>query len=140
MVKRKKSIAAKRKKRQRVKDTDGHDVVHGCYGCPSYCCHDLAMIITRPADRDEKDELKWQLQYDTVNICIRNHRWYILIKGRCIYLDKNNRCKIYDKRPDRCRRHNFPNCERTGKWYDTLISTPEELEAYLMHKVKKKRK
>ena len=102
-----------------------------CIKCPAYCCHDLALLITKPKTKHEVEDLKWEIQYDTVNICIRNHKWYNLIKGRCIYLDKNNACRKYDKRPGKCRRHNPPDCERYGGWYDTLISSPEELNDYL---------
>ena len=89
------------------------------------------MMTTRPRTRDDIDDLKWHLHYDTVNVCIRNHRWYIMVKGRCIYLSRTNLCKIYESRPEKCRRHNPPDCERFGSWYETLISTPEELENYL---------
>jgi len=44
----------------------------------------------------------------TVKVFIRNRRWYALIKGRCIYLDKKNKCTIYEKRSDICRNHMPP--------------------------------
>jgi len=75
--------------------------------------------------------MKWYLQYDTVSVAIRHHRWYLVVAGKCIYLDDHNLCTIYDRRPERCRRHRPPDCERFGAWYDTLITTPEELDAYL---------
>jgi Fe-S-cluster containining protein len=71
------------------------------------------------------------LQFDTVRVYLRNKRWYMLVNGRCIYLGRDNKCKIYDRRPERCRRHNPPGCERFGRYYDVMLNTPEDLENYL---------
>ncbi len=89
------------------------------------------MHITKPRTRDDIDELKWELQYDTVRVFIRNYRWHRIIQGRCMYLDEHNFCTIYDRRPKRCREHNPPDCEHYGEFYDVMISTPEELDEHL---------
>ena len=105
-----------------------------CNGCDAVCCRNLAMMVTRPRTRGEIDELSWYLRFKPVSIYIRNHRWYILVEGDCMYLDKNNMCTIYEKRPSRCRRHQPPDCERDGEYYDVIFSTPDELEKYLRKK------
>ncbi len=102
-----------------------------CKACSAPCCRNLAMMITKPRTRTDINELKWYLHFDTVDIFIRNHKWYLMIKGKCIYLNRNKLCKIYARRPQMCRRHQPPDCERFGKWYDILISTPDKLESYL---------
>ncbi|MCK4375846.1 MAG: YkgJ family cysteine cluster protein [Candidatus Brocadiae bacterium] len=117
--------------------TDGR-TKPGCAGCPALCCHDLVMPIPKPKNRAEVEELKWDLQYDTVRVFITSHRWHRLIEGRCIYLTRRNLCRIYKDRPQRCRRHNPPDCERYGDYWDVMLNTPEELEAYL-DKEKRKR-
>ena len=111
----------------------------GCNGCPAYCCHDLAMAISRPTNATEIDELRWYLHYDTVNIFIVNHRWHILVKGRCIYLNKQNVCDIYHKRSRRCRAHKATDCERHGDYHDVLLKTPEDLDAYLQAEREKRK-
>jgi len=128
MAKKQKTISKKTKTKKRKRSH--------CQVCPSTCCHDLAMMITRPQNKTDLNELSWYLHYDTVTICIRNHRWYLAIKGRCIYLTSGNLCKIYEKRPVRCRRHDPPDCERFGSWHDVVISTPEELTRYLKKRKK----
>ena len=105
--------------------------------CRSLCCRDLAISITRPRRRDEIDDLKWQLHFDTVRVFIRNHRWYLLVSGRCMYLNTRNRCTIYDRRPEVCRKHNPPDCEAFGEYYDVMFTVPEALEAYLKNGGKK---
>jgi Fe-S-cluster containining protein len=89
------------------------------------------MGIAAPRTRDEIDDLLWQIQFVTVRIYIRNRRWYMLIKGDCMYLDKDNRCTIYETRPDKCRNHRPPECEKYGDFWDIMFSTPQELEEYL---------
>ncbi|MGD9401716.1 MAG: YkgJ family cysteine cluster protein [bacterium] len=111
-----------------------------CSQCPSLCCKNLSMMIYRPENRSEVEDLKWQLRFDTVSVYIRSHRWYLLIEGRCMYLADDGRCLEYDGRPDKCRRHNPPDCEFFGEFYDVMIETPEELEDYLNKKKKRKKK
>jgi Fe-S-cluster containining protein len=102
-----------------------------CMKCKAPCCQNLAIAVTKPRRIHEKELLKWYLHYDTVQIYIRNRRWYLLITGTCIYLSKKNLCTIYDKRPQICRAHRPDGCEITGQWYDTLLSSPRDLETFL---------
>lgn len=116
-------------KKTKVKATDKDGSI--CIKCTSLCCMDLTYTITRPRTRADIDELKWDLQYDIVNVYIKNKRWYETFKGKCMYLDGSNLCRIYDKRPKKCRDHLPPACEKFGDYYDVLITTPEELEKHL---------
>lgn len=111
-----------------------------CGTCPAMCCHDLTITISRPRTRDEIEDIKWQLFYETVGVYIRSMRWHLIVKGRCQYLDEKNLCTRYDTRPDICREHMPPDCEKFSDWYDVLFTTPEELEAYLNKSKKKKKK
>ncbi len=111
-----------------------------CINCKGFCCENLALTIGRPENKQEVEDLKWQLHFDTVKVYIRHTRWHLWIKGKCMYLSRSGRCKIYDQRPDRCRAHNPPDCERFGKFYDTIMSTPDELEKYLKSKKEAKLK
>ena len=109
-----------------------------CNSCPALCCKNLAMGIERPANKQEIEDLKWQLRFDTVKVYIRNRRWYQWVEGRCMHLSDDNLCNIYDSRPDICRKHNPPDCELFGKFYDLMIHTPDELEDYLAKKKTRK--
>ncbi|MBU1043465.1 MAG: YkgJ family cysteine cluster protein [Candidatus Omnitrophica bacterium] len=114
--------------------------LEACQECPAICCRDLAMIIGKPHTKEEIEDLKWQVRFDTVDIFIRQHHWYLRVKGKCMYLGKNNLCKIYADRPDKCKEHKAPNCERFGEYHEVLITTPDELVEYLdskkRHKIK----
>ncbi|MDP8289495.1 MAG: YkgJ family cysteine cluster protein [Candidatus Susulua stagnicola] len=109
-----------------------------CMECGAICCENLAMIIGRPENKKEIEDLRWQLHFDTVKVYIHHRRWYLWVKGKCMYLTRNRRCKIYDQRPEKCRQHNPPDCEHFGDFYDILISTPDELDQYLKSKKKTK--
>jgi len=110
-----------------------------CSRCEAVCCKNLAMDIGRPANKKEVDDLKWQLHFDTVRVFIRHRAWHLLVEGKCIYLSDDHLCTIYDKRSDVCRQHNPPDCELHGHFYDVMITTPDELDAYLYRKKKKKK-
>lgn len=110
-----------------------------CQGCPAICCHDLAMMMPRPRTKDDIETVSWYLHFDTVQVFIRHHRWYVLIKGKCIYLGKDYKCKIYKGRSNRCRRHDPTECEKFGKYWDVLLDTPEDLRKFLHHKKKPKK-
>jgi hypothetical protein len=119
---RKKHIAATRK-------TQGSN--DACVDCPALCCHDLTTPIDRPRTREDIDDLRWYLHFTHVHVAIAGREWNIVQEGRCRYLDDDDLCTIYEHRPDKCREHGPPSCERFGPWYNYWIDTPEELEAYL---------
>ncbi|MHC4661072.1 MAG: YkgJ family cysteine cluster protein [Planctomycetota bacterium] len=102
-----------------------------CLDCDGLCCSDLAIMITKPRTSTEKNNIKWYLHYDKVEIYIRHNMWYIVVKSKCMYLGRNNMCSKYRERSNRCRRHNPPDCEKFGSWYDKKFTTPEEFEEYL---------
>jgi len=102
-----------------------------CSDCPAKCCHDLVLVIDKPKTKSDIKHYMWQLQYDTVRIAITGKKWHTVYEGRCIYLDDDNLCTIYERRPKKCRKHNPPDCEHYGKWYDVMIETPEELRDHL---------
>jgi Fe-S-cluster containining protein len=89
------------------------------------------MPTDRPRTRADVDELKWHIQYEGVSAFVANRRWYIQVRSRCKYLTRENLCSIYERRPQRCRRHNPPDCERHGDYFTVRLDTPEELEAHV---------
>jgi Fe-S-cluster containining protein len=111
-----------------------------CQECPATCCRDLAMSIGRPRTNAEIEDLKWQVRFDTVDIFIKHNKWHLRVKGKCMYLGKNNLCEIYEQRPDKCKDHKPPNCERFGDYHEVLIENPDELMAYLENEKQRRSK
>jgi len=114
-------------KRIRKKEESDHKA---CLKCPAICCKSLAMTIHRPKNKKDLADLKWQLQFDSVRIYIRDRKWYLLVDGKCSYLGADDKCTCYETRPKICRMHNPPHCEFFGRYYDLMLTTPEELEGY----------
>lgn len=110
-----------------------------CKGCPALCCNNLVSSIFKPTTKKEIVDLAWHLHFDTVSVFLRNKRWYMYTKGKCMYIGTNNKCMDYENRSDRCRQHNPPGCERHGKWYDVMLETPADLRRYLNKKVAARR-
>lgn len=109
--------------------------------CDAACCKNLAMDILKPKDNWDIEDLRWKLHFKHVKVYIVNKRWHLLFETKCRYLLKNNRCSIYERRPEVCREHSHLECgEREGNWYDILISTPEELDEYFRKEKRKKKK
>jgi len=111
-----------------------------CHDCPAFCCHDLTMHLTKPRTKHEIEKISWYLHFDNIKVFIKNYRWHLIVNSRCRYLSlKKNLCTIYEKRPEVCREHSNEGCEATGKWYDTLLTCPEEFHKYLAKKIKNKK-
>lgn len=107
-----------------------------CIECSAVCCHNLALPLKKPRTSYDRYLLRWKLHFDTVSIYIKNKRWHLLVKGKCMYLGKDTMCTNYEHRPQVCRDHSSDNCEMTGDWYDVMINTPEEFDQYLGIKYK----
>lgn len=104
--------------------------VADCDGCAALCCRGLEESILRPRTMQEFADLRWQLHFSNTHVFIRSKRWYQLTLGSCQYLDDTHFCTIYDERPQVCRDHMPPACERYGEIYDVIFRTPEDLDAW----------
>jgi len=72
------------------------------------------------------------LAHRGVNVFIDEGSWYLLINGRCRYLDDQNRCTIYDHRPSICRNHKAGDCEVDGEFdREYMFTKPDELLEYM---------
>lgn len=102
-----------------------------CEGCKALCCHDLAWPVAPPITPQNIANISWSLHFDAVKILVLNDKWYMLIEGKCIYLGDDSKCTIYETRPEQCRDHNPPYCQRYIQQEYTEITTPDELNEYL---------
>ncbi|MBI5814325.1 MAG: YkgJ family cysteine cluster protein [Nitrospinae bacterium] len=109
-----------------------------CEGCPALCCYGVEHSIPPPRTKTEEDDLVWQLHFTNTRFFIRSRRWYMIVHGGCRYLNENNRCTIYARRPDVCREHNPPDCEYFFEIFDVMFETPEKLQRYFDNRRKKR--
>lgn len=102
-----------------------------CEGCPALCCRGVEERIKRPRTKLEIESMRWNLHFRASEVFIRNGLWYQLTLSDCVYLMENNLCSNYADRPQVCRSHKPPNCERYYPIYDTILRTPEDLDEWI---------
>ena len=120
---------AKKKAKRKLSKKELTDI---CVNCGAKCCKYFALEIDEPDCKDEFDDVRWYLCHEKTWVFIDDGKWYLYLKNKCKYLDKNNLCTIYDKRPRICREHNQIDCESDSNlFYDVLFKNINDLEKYL---------
>ena len=90
-----------------------------CRGCRSTCCRYFTVPLETPEDADDFDAMRWYILHEGVSIYVDDEGdWYVNVDAPCRALADDNRCRIYDARPDVCRDHTDEACEEHGGEYD----------------------
>ncbi len=113
-----------------------------CPQCAGLCCRYVALPIETPETKDDYDDVRWYLAHEGFSVFVEDDEWYVNIASRCKYLNANNMCSIYEKRPKICRKYSDDNCDYHGGdyGYDLYFSCAEDLEEYMDKKFNKKKK
>ena len=103
---------------------------HKCIGCGK-CCHCTPIVITGKDIRVMACKLgmnvkEFKKQY-TRAYPGNNQLSHFKQEGPCAFLDENNRCKIYDARPDVCRNYPLMKGSRIPRECATLLGLLHEL-------------
>jgi Fe-S-cluster containining protein len=102
-----------------------------CDYCTAKCCRYFAVAIKTPKKRADFDVIRWYLLHDGATLFTEDGRWYVLVHAVCKHLAADNRCRIYETRPQVCRDYTTENCEYDeDAVYDRYFETPEQLEEY----------
>ena len=109
-----------------------------CQKCDAKCCRYVALEIDKPGDPDSFENIRWYLSHKGVQVFVEEGKWYVQIDTPCRYLDTDNRCSVYAKRPKICRTHRKDNCEATGLdfAYEVHLKSDADLDAWLRSKGK----
>jgi uncharacterized protein len=112
-----------------------------CDKCVGLCCRYFALPIDNPESRTDFDNIRWYLAHENVVIFVEDKQWYIGVLNKCKHLLPDNRCQIYDTRPQICRGYSSKNCDYHGDEYafDLLFTSAEELRVYAEKTLSKKR-
>jgi Fe-S-cluster containining protein len=85
-----------------------------------------------PRTREEFDYVRWYLLHEQATVFVDEGTWYLLVHTRCRHLQPDNRCGIYETRPQICRDYSTDNCEFDDEaCYEQYFETPEQLEEYM---------
>lgn len=102
-----------------------------CDHCPAKCCRYFALPIDTPTSRADFDNMRWYLLHDRASVFVDGETWYLLIHTTCRHLQSDNRCGIYETRPQICRDYSTKDCEYEDSWvYDRYFETPEQVSEY----------
>ena len=103
-----------------------------CDYCTAKCCKYFALPIETPTERSDLDFIRWYLLHDRASVFTEDETWYLLVHTTCKHLQADNRCGIYEERPQICRDYTTDNCEYHDDWtYDHYFETPEQIGEYM---------
>ena len=105
-----------------------------CDKCTGLCCRYFALPIETPEDKGDYDDIRWYLCHKDITIFVEEGDWYININNKCRNLSvKDNRCRIYSKRPRICRGYRHSDCDYVEGEYDYELhfTSARQMEEYI---------
>ncbi len=105
-----------------------------CEKCTGLCCRYFALPIDTPEDKGDYDDIRWFLCHKDITVFVEDGDWYINIKNKCKHLsEKDNRCRIYNKRPRICREYRHADCDFVQGEYDYELhfTDDKQMEEYI---------
>ena len=102
-----------------------------CDHCTAKCCKYFALAIDTPTERRDFEYLRWFLLHDQASAFIEGGDWYLMVHTTCKHLLDDQRCGIYETRPQICRDYSTVDCEYEEDWvYDHFFETAEQVAEY----------
>lgn len=102
-----------------------------CDYCTAKCCRYFALPIETPETYADFEYVRWYLLHERASIFVEENTWYLLVHTVCKHLQADNRCGIYETRPQVCRDYSTKDCEfDEGFTYDRYFETPEQIAEY----------
>jgi len=105
-----------------------------CDKCTGLCCRYFALPIETPQDRQDYDDIRWYLCHEGITVFVEDGDWYINVENKCKHLsEKDYKCKIYDKRPNICRKYSHKDCDFIeGEYdYELYFADDRQMEEYI---------
>ncbi len=105
-----------------------------CDRCTGMCCRYFALPIDTPKTGDDYDDIRWFLCHKGITVFVEDGDWYVNIKNKCRHLsEKDYRCRIYDKRPNICRKYRHATCDLVEGEYDYKLhfTDDKQMEEYV---------
>lgn len=112
-----------------------------CDHCSAKCCKYFAWPIETPVKREDFDYVRWAMLHAQTTFFVSENIWYVLVHTVCKHLQSDNRCGIYETRPQICRDYSTDECEFDDRYvYDQYFETPEQVEEYAEVVLSRRRK
>ena len=102
-----------------------------CEFCDAKCCRYFALPIDKPSTFEEFDYVRWYLLHERASVFVEDGDWFLLVHTPCKALGPDNRCQIYETRPQICREYSTTRCEYDDLFvFEQYFETPEQVEEY----------
>ena len=102
-----------------------------CEFCDAKCCRYFALPIDKPSTFEEFDYVRWYLLHEGASVFVEDGDWFLLVHSPCKALGPDNRCQIYETRPQICREYSTTRCEYDDLFvFEQYFETPEQVEEY----------
>lgn len=111
-----------------------------CEHCLAACCRYIALPLDKPTSAKDYDDIRWYLMHQGISVFVEEGDWYIQFQTRCKNLGADNRCGIYESRPEICRDYEPGECDYAGGTYDyeNLFTHPQQIDDYYFQKTGRK--
>ena len=97
--------------------------------------------LDTPRSRSDFENIRWYLAHQEIIIYVEKKQWYMHVNTPCRFLGADNKCQIYDKRPEICGEHDPSDCEFNQIYTaDLKFETLEELDQYIAARFSRKQK
>lgn len=101
-----------------------------CLSC-GLCCSYIALEIDGPATLRGATDILWYLYHQGVAIYFDGDEWMVQLDTVCRHLKDDNRCGIYETRPQICREFDETTCEVNSEDVGTTFYNAREFLGYL---------
>jgi Fe-S-cluster containining protein len=103
-----------------------------CDHCVAKCCKYYALPLETPTEDQDWDFMRWYLVHGDTCLFTEDGTWYLLVYNQCKHLMPDNRCGIYETRPQICREYSTDACEFDDRYvYDQYFETAEQFSEYI---------
>jgi Fe-S-cluster containining protein len=103
-----------------------------CDHCTAKCCRYFALPIDTPVTAKDFDFIRWYVLHGNASVFTEDGTWYLMIHAECSQLMPDNRCAIYETRPQICSDYSTDDCEYDGDddCYDRYFETADQIREY----------
>lgn len=122
-------------------DPNAISVHSNCARCPALCCNYISTEIDAPTTRRELDIIRWYLMHPGTRVYCEDSTgsWFVQFMSRCKNLRPDNRCGIYETRPQICRDLQPDLCEfALGAGDRFLFTDVPEFERWLAERERRR--
>jgi len=106
----------------------------------SICCTYITQHIDTPRSKSDFEHLLWQISHANIRIYKDEDGWTLLIETKCLHLQIDGGCGIYENRPTICREHTNDYCEYDAPsedGFELYFPDYDALRSYCIKRFKK---